>query len=85
MGFQVEQVTPSLTDYDTVPATRCLGRQQKNGICRNFKPSSGLEPETPSSTHGNGFRLFSRGFAVGRFAADCHWLRLLGSINAPSL
>jgi hypothetical protein len=42
---------------------------------------------TPAATTRNArqqFGLFWRFPAAGRFATDCHWLRLLGSINAPS-
>jgi hypothetical protein len=67
----------------------------KAAICGAFaEPSSGLEPETPSlpwNVSGNWWQPVERiwlvpaGFAAWRFAADCQWLRLLGSINAPSL
>jgi hypothetical protein len=42
---------------------------------------------TPAATTGNPRQqiwLVLALSAAGRFAADCHWLRLLGSINAPS-
>jgi hypothetical protein len=38
------------------------------------------------ATHGNPGQviwLVLAHFAAGRFAVDCHWLLLLGSINAP--
>jgi hypothetical protein len=62
-------------------------------ICRYFKPSSGLEPETPpyhalrSATGRNRWQRFWLIRAVSEaraFATGCHWLRPLGSMNAPS-
>jgi hypothetical protein len=57
------------------------------------KPSDGLEPSTPSlpcAPIGNQSQpvatvlaCFGR-FAAFRFVTGCHWLRPLGSINAPS-
>ena len=41
---------------------------------------------TPQATQGNAGQaiwLVFAHFPAGRFAVDCHWLRLLGSINAP--
>src|SRR6266508_2405439 len=35
------------------------------------------------ATHGNGFGLFPRFLGVRGFATGCHWLRPLGSTNAP--
>jgi hypothetical protein len=62
------------------------------GIFLSLEPSDGLEPSTPSlpfDGSGNarqptatGLACFAR-FPAGRFAADCQWLALLGSMNAP--
>jgi hypothetical protein len=57
------------------------------------KPSDGLEPSTPSlpSRFGGSWSqptatilAYFRGFQGRAFATGCHWLRPLGSINAPS-
>jgi hypothetical protein len=61
---------------------------------RFAEPSDGLEPSTPpyhadpAATGRNRWQRFWRDSAVFGavlFATDCHWLRPLGSINAPSL
>jgi hypothetical protein len=65
----------------------------KSLISSDFaEPSGGLEPPTPpyhltaQATDGNSAQaiwlLFAH-FPAARFAVDCHWLPLLGSINAP--
>jgi hypothetical protein len=68
-------------------------RRQKLAVCRDFKPSDGLEPWTPSLPWNySGKRWqptatifgFSAVFAHARFATDCHRLQPRGSIKAPS-
>jgi hypothetical protein len=81
-----------------VPARRRYLAAASNTTCPFAgllsKPSDGLEPSTPPyhfgvvATGGNPRQRISLIFAVfadSPFAADCHWLRLLGSTNAPSL
>jgi hypothetical protein len=80
-----------------VPAKRrylAITGNQKNRICRSFLPSpltdSNHRPPPyhfgVSATGGNRrqrFWLDSAVSGVFRFATGCHWLRPLGSINAP--
>jgi hypothetical protein len=58
-----------------------------------LEPSGGLEPSTPpyhltpaaiSRNPRQRIWLICAPFALAGFATDCHWLRLLGSISAPS-
>jgi CDGSH-type Zn-finger protein len=76
----------------TPGAQPCRVREEKELKSRNFaKPSNGLEPSTPSLPSPEPLRWVATGcgaaclshFGAVPFATGCHWLRPLGSINAP--
>jgi hypothetical protein len=91
-SFQLTQ-PPSKPGFSTSGRSASALTRKRALMQRFLKPSDGLEPSTPSlpfDARGNHSQPTATDLACfrvsagGPFAGGCHWLRLLGSINAPS-